>query len=206
MVLISKIIFDNVFDVIDKQIKRDKEVHAVNTTFLSKKEKYRKNDIRKVLKQLGYTVRLNDIDTSLDTHIRSGYYTKITTEKGHPYYVRPMKNNLESSQMQFYPNAINNLINDLHSNIENLTGKQIFTKQGKLRVKNKDDYELMIQSLQTLSKYYTQLLHFRETIIDKKSHKPITDLIEKTKNALRNYDKKIINTKEKRNILSEIQL
>jgi len=49
-------------------------------------------------------------------------------------------------------------------------------------------------------------LHFRETIIDKKSHKPITKLIEKTKNALRRYDKKIINTKEKRSIFSEIQL
>ena len=206
MVLISKIVFDNVFDVIDKQIKRDKEVHAVNTTFLSKEEKYRKNDIRKVIKQLVGNVRFNDIDTSLDMHIQSGYYTKITNKKGHSYYERPMKNNLESSQMQFYPNAINNLINDLHSNIENLTGKEIFTKQGKLRVKNRDDYELMIKSLQTLSKYYTQLLHFRETIIDKKSHKPITELIEKTKNALRRYDKKIINTKEKRSIFSEIQL
>jgi hypothetical protein len=206
MVLISKLEFDNVFDFIDKQIKRDKEVHAVNTTFLSEYRKYRKNDIRKVFRQLGNNVRFNDIDTSLDTHIESGYFVKITTEKGHPYYERPNKNNLESSQMQFYPNAINNLINDLHSNIENLTGKQIFTKQGKLRVKNKDDYELMIQSLQTLSKYYTQLLHFRETIIDKKSHKPITELIEKTKNALRRYDKKIINTKEKRSIFSEIQL
>ena len=205
MVLISKLEFDNVFDVIDKQIKRDKEVDEVNTTFLSKEKKYRKNDIRKVFRQLGNNVRLNDIDTSLDIHIQAGYYTKIK-KKGHPYYERPMKNNLESSQMQFYPSLIDNLINELHLNSENLVGKQIFTKQGKFTVKNKDNYDMMIKSLQTLSKYYTQLLHFRETIIDKKSHKTITKLIQKTKNALRRYDKKIINTKEKRNIFSEIQL
>ncbi len=207
MVLISKSVFDNVFDIIDIQIKRDKEVHAANKTFLSKLGQYRKNDIRKVIKQLGNNCRTNDIDTSLDIHIQSGYYTKITTKKGHPYYERPMLNSgLESSQMQFYPNAINNLITTLHLNIENLAGKQILTKQGKLRVKNKSGYELMIKSFESLSKYYTQLLHFRETIKDNESHKTITKLIQKTKNALRKYDKEIMDTKEKRNILSEIYL
>ena len=206
MVLISKLEFDNVFDVIDQQIKRDKEVHAVNTTFLSKEGKYRKNDIRKVIKQLVGNVRLNDIDTSLDTHIESGYYTKITHKKGHSYYERPMKKNQEAIKLQFYPSIINNLINELHFSIEKLKGKSIFTKQGKFTKKNKEDYDIMIKSFQTLSKYYTQLLHFRETIKDKESHKTITKLIQKTKNALRKYDKEIINTKEKRNILSEIYI
>ena len=206
MVLISKIVFDNVFDIIDKQIKRDKEIHAVNTTFLSVERKYRKNDIRKVIKQLVGNIRLNDIDTSLDTHIKSGYYTKITNKKGHSYYERPMKKNQETIKLQFYPSIINNLINELHFSIEKLEGKSIFTKQGKFTVKNKEDYDIMIKSFQTLSKYYTQLLHFRETIKDKESHKTITKLIQKTKNALRKYDKEIIGTKEKRNILSEIYL
>jgi len=206
MVLISKLEFDNVFDIIDKQIKRDNEVDVALATYLSKEGKYRKNDIRKVIKQLVGNIRFNDIDTSLDIHIESGYYTKITNKKGHSYYERPNKNNLESSQIQFYYNAINNLINELHFSIEKLKGKQIFTKQGKLTVKNKEDYDIMIKSFQTLSKCYTQLLHFRETIKDKESHKTITKLIQKTKNALRKYDKEIIGTKEKRNILSEIYL
>ena len=206
MVQISKLEFDNVFDVIDKQIKRDKEVHAVSITFLSKEGQYRKNDIRKVIKQLVGNIRLNDIDTSLDTHIESGYYTKITNKKGHPYYERPMKKNQETIKLQFYPSIINNLINELHFSIEKLKGKSIFTKQGKFTKKNKEDYDIMIKSFQTLSKYYTQLLHFRETIKDKESHKTITKLIQKTKNALRKYDKEIMDTKEKRNILSEIYL
>jgi len=91
MVLISKLEFDNVFDIIDKQIKRDNEVDVALATYLSKEGKYRKNDIRKVIKQLVGNIRFNDIDTSLDIHIESGYYTKITNKKGHSYYERPNK-------------------------------------------------------------------------------------------------------------------
>ena len=84
-----------------------------------------------------------------------------------------------------------------YEQVKNLVGKQILTKQGKLRLKNKNGYELMIKSFESLAKYYTQLLHFRETIKDNESHKTITKLIQKTKNALRKYDKEI---KEKRDV------
>ena len=196
MVLISKIVFDNVFDVIDKQIKRDKEVHAVNTTFLSKEEKYRKNDIRKVIKQLVGHVRFNDIDTSLAMHIQSGYYTKITTNKGHSYYTRTLFTNLEESQLNFHNNFVNQKINKLNSNIDTLQDKQIWTKQGRFTVKNKEDFDVMIKSFEDLSKYYTQLLCIRENIKSEQYYNTMTNIIQKTKKAITKCSKTITQKRE----------
>ena len=197
MVTISKYDFDIVFDMIDKQIKRDKEVDEVNPTFLSKEGQYRKNDIRKLLSIVqGYNVRLNDIDTSLDMYIQSGYYEKITTNKGHSYYTRTLFTNLEESQLNFHNNFVNQKINKLNSNIDTLQDKQIWTKQGRFTVKNKDDFDVMIKSFEDLSKYYTQLLCIRENIKSEQYYNTMTNIIQKTKKAITKCSKTITQKRE----------